>query len=55
MIELLFVVSSSASGGASVGRMPAQLDVDPFPLFIGHCGFIASSPLNFIIKQEQIH
>ena len=51
----LFVVSSSASGGARVARMSTQLDVNTLPEFVGYCGLVATGTLNFDVKQEQVH
>jgi hypothetical protein len=52
VVVLLFIVTSGASGGAGIAGMSAQLDVNPFPLFIGHGCFIAARALNFCVKQE---
>ena len=52
---LLFVVPPGAGGGASVGRMPSQFDVDALPEFIADGRLVASGALHFGEEHEQIH
>ena len=54
-MELLFVVSAGAGGGAGVGRMAAQFDVNGLPQFVGHGRFVAARSLHFGEEHEQIH
>jgi len=53
-MELLFVVSAGAGGGAGVGRMAAQFDVNGLPQFVGHGRFVAARSLHFGEEHEQI-